>query len=377
MPVFFATTARGLVDPLYAELEAMGFKGLNKTPSGVEFETSWEGCYQANLQSRLASRILKPILDFTAYQPEELYGQILNHDFTKYITVDQTLAVDASVQDGMMQDQRFVALKTKDAIVDQFRDKYDKRPNVSKDMPDLKVWVRAYKNRFHVSIDTSGAPLHERGYRRDVGDAPLKENLAAGLLGLSEWDQKSPIIDPMCGAGTLLIEAAMMVSKIPPGSFRNRFAFQNFLNFDQAVWDRVVDTALSAEIEEPGIQFYGYDVDRKVLQKARDNARRAGVEHLIEFEHSPVSILKAPAPAGLVVTNPPYAMRLGDEDNVRDIYRDLSHTLKTEFKGWTAWILSGNKDLIADLKLKSTRKHFVFNGPIECRFLKYEMRTIG
>lgn len=374
MPLFFASTAKGLVDALYSELETMDLKNLQKTPSGVEFESTWEGCYRVNLKSRLASRILKPVLEFTAYQPEELYGQILNHDFTRYIKPTQTLAVDAVVTDGMMRDQRFIALKTKDAIVDQFRDKFGVRPNIDKEDPDLRVWVRAYKNKFHVSIDTSGEPLHERGYRKEAGEAPMKENLAAGLILLSEWDGKKAIVDPMCGSGTLLIEAALMASRIAPGTFRKRFAFQRFQGYDKESWERVIDQAMEEEIAEPDVKFFGFDVDRKVLAKAEENARRAGVDHLIEFKKDLVATLKAPIAEGVVITNPPYAVRLGDEDNVKDVYRDFSHTLKTEFKGWTAWILSGNAELIKDLRLKSTRRHFVFNGPIECRFLKYEMR---
>lgn len=373
MAVFFASTAKGLVDALQAELEGLGIDKLRRVPSGVEFETTWENAYRINLQSRLASRILRPALEFTAYQPEELYGQVQRHDFTRYIKPNQTMAVDAVVTDGMMRDQRFIALKTKDAIVDQFRDKFEIRPDIDKENPDMRVWVRAYKNKFHVAIDTSGDPLHERGYRKEAGEAPMKENLAAGLIALSEWDEKMPLVDPMCGSGTLLIEAALKVSKIAPGSLRKRFAFQKFQNFDKEAWERVVDQAIEEEVAEPGVQFYGFDRDKKVLEKAKENARRAGVDHLIEFARGDVTTLEAPVSHGMIITNPPYAVRLGDEDNMKDLYRDFSHTLKTQFKGWNAWILSGNADLIKDLRLKSTRKHFVFNGPIECRFLKYEM----
>lgn len=374
MAVFFASTAKGLVDELYKELESLGLKSLKRVPSGVEFESTWEGCYRVNLQSRLASRILKPVAEFIAYEPEELYGHIQKHDFTRFIKPTQTIAVDAIVSEGKMRDQRYVALKTKDAIVDQFRDKFEVRPDVDRLDPDLRVWVRAYKNKFHVAIDTSGAPLHERGYRKEAGEAPMKENLAAGLLALAEWDGTSPIVDPMCGSGTLLIEAALRACRIAPGSFRKGFAFQRFQNYDKELWERVIDEAMDEEIEDPGVKFYGFDTDRKVLAKAKENAKRAGVDHLIEFHRGDIATLESPVPEGMIITNPPYAVRLGDEDNVRDVYRDFSHTLKTQFKGWNAWVLSGNADLIKDLRLKSTRKHFVFNGPIECRLLKYEIR---
>lgn len=374
MAVFFASTAKGLVDELYKELEAFGLKGLKRVPSGVEFESTWEGCYRVNLKSRLASRILKPVAEFIAYEPEELYGHVQKHDFTRFIKPSQTLAVDAIVSEGKMRDQRYVALKTKDAIVDQFRDKFEVRPDVDRDNPDLRVWVRAYKNKFHLAVDTSGAPLHERGYRKEAGEAPMKENLAAGLLALSEWDGVSPIVDPMCGSGTLLIEAALRASRIAPGSFRKGFAFQRFQNYDKELWEKVLDEAMDEEIAEPEVKFYGFDSDKRVLAKAKENAKRAGVDHLIEFHRGDIATLEAPVPQGMILTNPPYAVRLGDEDNVRDIYRDFSHTLKTHFKGWNAWVLSGNAELIKDLRLKSTRKHFVFNGPIECRLLKYEIR---
>ncbi|MNK06259.1 Ribosomal RNA large subunit methyltransferase K/L [compost metagenome] len=373
MPEFFASTARGLVDPLEAELKAMGMKTTDKTAGGVYFETNWEGCYKANLNSFLASRILKPILDFTAYQPEELYTQILRHDYTKYIRPNQTISIDVTLKDSMMRDQRFVAMKIKDAVVDQFRDKFGVRPDVDNYNPSLRIVVRAVKNQFNVSIDTSGDSLFMRGYRKDVGEAPLKENLAAGLIKLSEWDGQSPLIDFMCGSGTFLIEAAMMAKKIAPGINRKGFAFMNWLGYDETAWEKVVNEAMDQEIEELPFKFYGYDIDSRVLKAAKENAKSAGVDDAIEFKRESVSTVEPPVEKGLLIVNPPYGARIGDEDNLRDVYRDLGFTLKHRFKGWDCWILSGNKELIGDLKLKSTRKHFVFNGNIECRFLKYSM----
>ena len=373
MPEFFASTAKGLVEPLEAEMKELGFKVTGKTGGGVYFDSNWEGCYKANLHSRLASRILKPILDFTAYQPEELYANIQKHDFTKYIKPNQTIKIDATVKDSMMRDQRFVAMKIKDAIVDQFREKFGVRPDVDNTNPALIVYVRCVKNQFNVSIDTSGDSLFMRGYRREVGEAPLKENLAAGLLMVSGWDRKSPLVDFMCGSGTFLVEAAMMALNVAPGMQRKRFGFMNLMNYEPEVWDKVVDEAIANEKEEIDFKIYGYDIDRRVLDSAKDNAKRAGVDHVIEFKREPVATVAPPAEKGMVVLNPPYGARIGDEDNLRDVYRDLGFTLKHRFKGWDAWILSGNKDLIMDLKLKSTQKHFVFNGNIECRFLKYSM----
>ncbi|MBK9323705.1 MAG: RNA methyltransferase [Bdellovibrionaceae bacterium] len=373
MPEFFASTPKGLVEPLEKELTALGLHVLERTAGGVFFESNWEGAYKANLWSRTASRILKPVLEFSAYQPEELYNQIRRHDFTKYIKPNQTICIDATIKESMMHDQRFVAMKVKDAIVDQFRDKFDVRPDVDNIDPDLRIHVRAMKNQFMIALDTSGDSLFMRGYRKETGEAPLKENLAAGLLLLSEWDCKSPLVDFMVGSGTFLIEGAMMALRIAPGLQRKGFGFQRWLNYDKAVWEKLVDEAMDQELEDLPFKLYGYDIDRRVLVIAKENAKRAGVDNVIEFKREPVATVEPPVESGLIIVNPPYGARIGDEDNLRDVYRDLSFTLKHRFKGWDAWILSGNKDLIGDLKLKSTRKHFVFNGNIECRWLKYSM----
>lgn len=373
MPEFFASTARGLVEPLEQELREMGLKVTGNTVGGVYFDSNWQGCYKANLHSRMASRILKPILDFTAYQPEELYTQILRHDYTKYIRPDQTISIDVTIRDSMMRDQRFVAMKIKDAVVDQFRDKFGVRPDVSNENPDLRLIVRAVRNQFNVSLDTSGDSLFKRGYRRDEGEAPLKENLAAGLLLLTEWDRKSPLVDFMCGSGTFLIEGAMMALNLAPGMNRRGFGFQRWLNYDVGAWEILMQEAIDQEKEDLDFKFYGFDIDRNAIQATKLNARTAGVDHVLELKRESVATVVPPVEKGLAICNPPYGTRIGDEDNLKDVYRDLGFTLKHRFKGWDCWILSGNKDLIIDLKLKSTRKHFVFNGNIECRFLKYSM----
>jgi putative N6-adenine-specific DNA methylase len=373
MPNFFAICPKGLSEVLEKEIHALGIESTQKISSGVFFDSSWAGCYKVNLHSRVASRVVKPVLDFPAYNSDDIYNNIRQHDFTKYITPDQTLKIDASIKESAITDQRFLAMRVKDAIVDQFREKYGRRPDVDNAKPALRVLIQGRKNEFHVSVDTSGDALFMRGYRLEAGEAPMKENLAAALLMLSEWDRQSPIIDPLCGSGTILIEAAMMAMNIAPGSLRNRFGFMSLQGFEKEAWEQVVEEAIAQEKTELPFLFYGSDIDRKVLRMAKDNARRAGVDHVVEFKPGPVATCEPQIEKGMVITNPPYAVRMGDEDNVRDIYRDLSYTLKNRFKGWSAWILSGNKDLIMDLKLKATRRHFTYNGPIECRFLKYEM----
>ena len=377
MASFFASCPMGLSDLLEQELKDLGLKTREKTQAGVLFEGNWAGCYAANLNSRFASRILKPLLDFPAYNEEELYNNVRKHDFTKYIKPDQTLAIDATVKESNINDQRFLAMKVKDAIVDQFREKYGVRPNVSNDNPDLRIHIRGYKNQYNMALDTSGQSLFMRGYRDRTGEAPLKENLAAGLIGLSGWDKKSPLVDFFCGSGTLLIEAAMMALNMAPGSHRQSFGFMNLLDFDEAAWNQVLDESQARELDTLDFKLFGFDHDKRVLEIAKQNAKNAGVLQFIDMKNSPIAIAAPPVELtkGMIITNPPYGARIGDEDNLKDVYRDLGFTLKNRFQGWDAWILSGNKDLLTEMKLKATAKKFVYNGNIECRFLKYEMYT--
>jgi 23S rRNA G2445 N2-methylase RlmL len=369
---FFASCPKGLADLLEIELQDLGLKTTHKNMSGVGFESSWEGCYKANLHSRLASRILKPVLEFTAYQPEELYSQILRHDFTKYIKPNQTISIDAKVKDSMMRDQRFVTLKIKDAIVDQFRLNCGGiRPDVDSDNPDLQIYVRARQNQFVVALDTSGISLFKRGYRSYQTEAPLKENLAYGLVALSGWDGMQPMLDPMCGSGTLLIEAALKKANVAPGILRKKFGFQTWTNFDGEVWDRLVTEAMDAEIEQDSISFYGFDLDRKALVVAKESARRAGVDHMILWTREPVASIQPEVAKGFMLTNPPYGARLGEEDTLKDLYRDLGFFMKKQLKGWDCWVLSGNRNLTEFIKLKNSQRIQIFNGAIECRYLKY------
>lgn len=373
MAHFYASCPTGMADLVEKELQSFGLKTWEKTSGGVVFESNWAGCYKANLNSRFASRILKPILDFPAYQNEELYNNILKHDFTKYIKPTQTLAIDVVVNECMLHDQRFVAMKIKDAIVDQFRDKFGVRPDVQTKSPDLRIHVRGHKNQFSVALDTTGDSLFMRGYRLSTGEAPLKENLAAGLIGLTDWDKQSSIVDLFCGSGTILIEAAMMALNVAPGLQRKKFGFMNLLDFDEQAWTETVQEAIDGEKEVLDFKFYGHDIDKKIVDIAKRNAKSAGVLEHIEFKCTPVSVVLPPEEKSMVICNPPYGSRIGDEDNLKDVYRDLGFTLKHRFNGSEAWVLAGNKDLLQEMKLKSTRKHFVFNGNIECRFLKYEM----
>ncbi|MDZ4660643.1 MAG: THUMP domain-containing protein [Pseudomonadota bacterium] len=373
MPQFIAFTAEGLDGVLEKELLDLGIVVVRKITGGVVFEGAWEDCYRANLNLRTASRVALPVLEFEARSPEELYEGVKKHDFTQYIEVTGTVAVDASVQESVFHDQRFFALKIKDAIVDQFREKFNERPNVEKDTPDLRIMAKAIGNRMFLSIDTSGDPLFKRGYRKESTEAPLKETLAAGLIKLSGWDGVTNIIDPMCGSGTFLIEAALMATSVAPGTLRKRFAFQKFKNFDKNVWSHLVQAAMDLEKEEITAQFFGYDINSKAISIAKATAREAGVDHLIKFSRIDARMLTPPIDKGIIIVNPPFGERMGLSEQLKDVYRDLGHTLRTNFKGWECFLLSGNAELTQELKLKANEKHRVMNGPIQCRFLKYHI----
>jgi 23S rRNA G2445 N2-methylase RlmL len=352
----------------------MGIEKVERTFGGVQFEGNWAACYRANLRSRIATRILLPILDFPAYKPEDLYHNILKHDFTKYIPATGTIAVEAAVRDcGIFRDQRFVAMKIKDAIVDQFREKYGERPNVEVENPDLRIVVRAVKNAFAVSIDTSGEPLFKRGYRVGHSEAHVKEHLAAGILKMAGYNGEKTVVDPMCGSGTFLIEAALMALKISPGTLRKGFAFQKLGGFQRDVWEAEVDAALNEELDEIPFKMYGYDLDRAALKVAAANAEAAGVSDWIEFQRAPMETLKAPVEAGVLVVDPPFGERMGEKDLLLDTYKDLAHTMKVGFNGWECFVLSGSPELSSAMKLKADRKFPLFHGPIECRLLKYKM----
>ncbi len=375
MPRFLALTSRGLMDVLHDELNTLGFTSLQKTPGGVYFDANWAGCYRANLCLRTASRVAVTILDFPAYNPDDLYNNIRKHDFTKYISVNGTVAVDAHTDSDIFRDQRFVALKVKDAVVDQFTEKFGSRPNVDSKDPDLRILIRVQGNFVNVAIDTTGDPLFKRGYRVKSVEAPMKENLAAALVKMSEWDGKTPLVDPMCGSGTILLEAALIGMKISPGTLRRGFAFQKWSTLQKDVLKAEAEFATSQETDMPKDLLYGYDIDRKAIIAAQQNAQEAGLDEYIKFRRSPIELIEPPPDMkGIIICNPPYGARLGEIDELKDVYRNMGFIFKSKFKGWVAWVLCGEAELAPLIGMKASRRIPIMNGPIECRFLRYEIR---
>lgn len=376
MPKFLALTSRGLVEPLAAELQSLKLKHVTKRPDVVEFEGSWGDLYRVHLLSRLATRVLLPVADFKAYNQEDLYyGVLRRHDFTKYIMPNQTLRIESHVREHpKLTDQRFVAMKVKDAVVDQFRQKFNERPNVGdEENADLRMVVRVKSQDVSLAVDLTGQPLSFRGYRKFIGEAPLREHVAAGLLRLAGWSPPRPLVDPFCGSGTILIEAALDAAGYSASKFRRGFAFERLRNFQADTW-REVQKEVGARKAAPAKPFlFGYDKDARVLEKARANARAAGVENWILFQHKDVSELVAPpvGEPGMIITNPPYGERLEDTAAASALMGVFSKTLKTSFKGWECWILSGNAEAMKGLRLKADRKIPIWNAQLDCRLLKY------
>jgi 23S rRNA G2445 N2-methylase RlmL len=373
MPKFFATTPRGLELVLEKELHDLGITKTKLGIAGVEFHTNWAGCYKANLEVTSASRILYPVLDFPAYEPDHVYHNVLKHDWTKYIRVDQTLAMDSSVRDSVIRDLRIVALKAKDAVVDQFAKKYGSRPDVDTENPDMQVSLRLVKNICTVSLDTSGGSLHYRGYRDRGAPAPLKENLAAALVKMTGWDEKSPLMDPMCGSGTFCIEAALMALKIPPGVFRKRFGFQRWLTFQAEPFKQLRDEIGARALDDVPFRIYGSDCDMRAVAAARANTENAGTEVATIFRRQDVSeFVPAPTP-GVLITNPPYGERMGENEDLVGLYAKLGNQLKEKFQGWKAFVLTSDPTLAKALDLKPTKSTRVYNGAIECQFLRFDL----
>jgi 23S rRNA G2445 N2-methylase RlmL len=369
MPLFIATTQKGLGATLAEEIKTLGGRVVKSNDRQVQFEGSWKVCYRVNMGCSVASRILLSIMDFNVYKPDDLYHHLQQHDFTKYIRPDQTLNVSAKVSGShAYRDQRFLAQKTKDAIVDQFTDKYDQRPNVDNENPTLTIVIRLKETKASVALDTSGIPLFQRGYRRQQADASMKEHLASGIVRASNWNRKNNLYDPMCGAGTILIEAARWAKNMYPGLHR-RFSFEHWKIFQHDAYEEVFKD-LRAQEAPTDLRFFGFDIDSRVIDLARENAVAAGVDDIVTFKHLSIKDLTVFEDKATIITNPPYGARLGNVEDLMGFYSELGEIFY-KFKNWDLWILSGNKDLPAKMRLKAEHRMPVWNSEIECKLLHY------
>ena len=375
---FFITTSKGLEECLAEELKTLGAPAtLSHFQGGISCEGTLEMAYRFCLWSRIANRVLLFLKAFDAYTPEALYAGIESIDWSDHMTEDSSFCVDFNLSSSQITHSHYAALKVKDAIVDQFRAKFGARPTVDTFHPDVRINVYLYHNEAHVSIDLAGESLHKRGYRdQSGGDAPLKENLAAGILQLTGFNADAPaLVDPMCGSGTLGVEAGWIVQKRAPALNRKYFGFQGWQGHVPSLWRRLVEEANDILIRNPNHcpRIQCYDHNPKMVALATLNAKKAALEGIVHFSQQEFSDCTPIAEQGILVINPPYGERLGDEETLKDLYRLMGDRFKQQFPGWTAYVLAGNLELAKAIHLKPTRRFVLFNGPIECRLLKYEM----
>lgn len=367
-----AKTQLGLEEVLLEELRQLGAQEVNVLNRAVSFVGDLGFMYKANLCLRTAIRILQPIHHLTARTDVQLYEEAKKFEWDHYIDVNNTIAVNAAVNSDFFNHSHYVALKVKDAIVDYFRNKTrGKRPNVDVKNPDVRINVHISNDKCNISLDSSGDSLHKRGYRHVTNNAPISEVLAAGLILLSDWDRESDFLDPMCGSGTLAIEAAMIACNIPPALHRNRFGFMNWKNFDEQLWNIIKDSALKKVKDFPG-KIIACDRAFSSIRKAEANIKDAFLDDIIEVYR--INFIKKPylfENNGVVLFNPPYGERL--KTDLYDLYAQIGDTFKKNYAGCSAWLITSDMEAVKHIGLKHTRRIKLFNGQLECRFLKYEM----
>src|SRR5262245_31181531 len=369
---YFATCARGLEPVLATELREIGAEEVEAGRGGVGFGGDLTTLYQANLWLRTAVRVLRPVLEAPVTSPDELYQAVQTVEWAKYLTPEHTMAVDCNVRDSALTHSQYAARRVKDAICDQFVARVGKRPSVDPETPMVGLNLHVFQNVATLSLDASGESLHKRGYRPILTKAPLNEALAAGPILRSGWDVTRPFVDPMCGSGTLPIEATWIALKRPPGLTRKRFGFQGWIDFDVALWTEIRDAARRGVLKSLPAPIVGHDVRRDVVEFAKTNARAAGIGNLLTFEAVDVKDFHPPdGPPGTIVVNPPYGERLGEEAELRPLYAAIGETF-ARCPGWRCWVFTGNGSLARRIKLPVAERIHLFNGKLPCQFLRFE-----
>jgi putative N6-adenine-specific DNA methylase len=367
-----AQTMFGLEDILAQELQALGAQNIEKHNRAIGFSGDLGLMYKANLCLHTALRVLVPIHSFKLQSERDLYNEIKKMDWEQYMGVDDTLAINCSLNSQLFTHSQYLEQKTKDAIVDQFRDKFGRRPSVELDNPTLRINIYISQDTCTVSLDSSGESLHKRGYRDKTNLAPINEVLAAGMILLTDWDKTSNFIDPMCGSGTILIEAALLANRIPPGSYKKSFGFENWKNFDQELWSEVYEEAMDGIIDSPTL-IYGGEISKNVIRKAIVNINEANLKNKIRVETCPFAELPAPEGKGILVINPPYGERMDKDEDINALYKSIGDTLKQKWAGYEAWVITSNLEAAKHIRLNPKPKIKLFNGPLECRFMRYEL----
>lgn len=372
MPDFFSPCPRGLEALLQTDLEALGAQNIRATEGGVHFSADWTQCYRANLESRIASRILWRVKE-TQYQTEQdIYKAVFDLQWQRWFNVGNTIRVNTTAIRCALKSLEFITLLVKDAVCDRFRAHCNERPSVDTLDPDVRIHVFIEDNKLMLYLDTSGDALFKRGVRQHTNIAPLRENLAAGILRLMKWQPGMPLLDPMCGSGTFLIEAAQISLNIQPGIARG-FAFEKLLNFDAKKWQLLREQAIAAQLPIVPLPLHGSDLYGDALKTARLNLEEAGLADCVELKQANVLEIAAPAAHGMLVANLPYGERMGELEELEALYPKLGDALKQKFGGWTAYLFTADKAILKLMRLSPSKRTPLFNGAIECRLLEYKI----
>jgi putative N6-adenine-specific DNA methylase len=370
---FFSTAAGGIERVTADELRALGAAGVEAARGGVRFRGDLAACYKANLWLRTAIRVLMPIAEFEAFTPEELYAKSREINWQEYLSADHTFAVDCNVRDSAITHSQYASLRLKDAVADQLRERIGRRPSVDTESPDVQINLHISRNVCTIGLDSSGTTLHKRGYRAAQTEAPLNETLAAALVHLSGWDRRSPLLDPLCGSGTILIEAALLAGDVAPGLLRRRFGFQTWPAFDERIWGALLEEARRRAHRAPAARILGSDISPEAIAAAKKNRDAAGMTDWVNLEVRDIANLQGLPGPGVILCNPPYGERLGEAEALKPLYKLMGEIFCGRFKGWTAFVLAGNPRLARHIGLKPASRVQLFNGPIECQFLRFNL----
>ena len=373
MENFFATCPRGLEPLLEEDLSAAGVRDMESIPGGVHFSADWVACYTINLHSRIATRVLWRVARGKYAKEDDIYKLAMDTPFPKWFAAKQTIRVGVTAIKSPLKSLEFITLRIKDAVCDRFRADTGARPNVDTREPDVRIHGFLTADECTLYIDTSGAPLYQRGLRQKTVEAPLKENLAAGILRLSGWQPGMPLLDPMCGSGTFLTEAAQMALNIAPGAGGRSFGFQRLKNFQLEIWKELLDAAQEAEKSAQFMQIYGSDVSPVAVRASLANLDRAGLLPAVRLGSGDILEIDAPAETGILIANPPYGERLSEQEELAAFYPSLGSALKRKFAGWNCYFLTSDLRMPKLMRLAPSKKTLLFNGPIECRLFEFKM----
>ncbi|MBI4996623.1 MAG: class I SAM-dependent RNA methyltransferase [Rhodocyclales bacterium] len=372
---YFSPCPRGL-EPLLAEdAAAAGATEIRQVPGGVEFAGDLACCYRVNLESHIATRVLWRLATADYHKEDDIYQLARGVDWPRLFAVERTIRIYVTAQRSPLKSLEFITLRVKDAVCDRFRDATGQRPTVNTKSPDVRIHLFLTDHRATLYLDTSGEPLWQRGHKIAKVEAPLKENLAAGILRLAGWQPGVPLLDPMCGSGTFLLEAAQMSLADPPGMNREPggFAFERLMSFQPELWREVQKSAVAARRVADTLPIWGSDSSADAVARAAQNLAHAGFDDLVKVECADLLQRTAPAPTGLLVCNPPYGERLGELDELAALYPRIGDALKRNFSGWDCWFLSADTRLPKLIGLKPMRKIPLYNGALECRLYGFRM----